>query len=102
MSLGSPLRKAVRSVTQDFLKLVLYLVVKSPGGVKSQTRTHRYSEHSCLLWGWKELPETHGGRGKKPQKTKQKNKPKTPKVKRGKAGREEAVFLKAWLLLQAE
>jgi len=27
--------------------------------------THRYSEHSCLLWGCKEPPETRGGRCKK-------------------------------------
>lgn len=52
-------------------------------------RTHRYSEHSCLLWGCEEPPETHRGRCRE-------------KVKRGKGGREEAVCLKAWLPLQAE
>lgn len=51
MSLGSPLRKAaLRSVTQDFRKLVLILQTNLLGG-KSQTHTHTGTVSTAVCCG---------------------------------------------------
>lgn len=50
ISLASPLQKAARSVTQDFLKLVLYLVHKSPGGWKVRS-THTGTVSTAVCCG---------------------------------------------------
>lgn len=66
---GIPTTKSCPEVGDTgFPQAGAYLADESPGGEKSDAHTHRYSEHSCLLWGCKELPETHGGRCKKKKK----------------------------------
>lgn len=81
MSLGSPLQKAApRSVTQDFRKLVLILQTNLLGG-KSQTHTHTGTVSTAVCCGAVR-------NCRKPMEEDAKK-----KKKRGKAGREEAVFL---------
>lgn len=91
MSLGSPLQKAaVRSVTAGFPQAGAYLVDKSPGEEESDTHRGTVSTAVCC------------GAARNCQKPTEEDENKKPKMKRGKEGREEAVFLKAWLPLQAE
>lgn len=74
-----------------FPQACAYLLGKSPGEEKSDTHTGTVSTAVCC-----------GAVRNRRKPTEEDLKKKKKKVKRGKGGREEAVFLKAWLPLQAE